>query len=54
MLPQSQQGYAPVVRGVADSNATVTVSQNGYTIYENHSGPGPFVIDDPFPIRVWR
>ena len=49
MLPQSQQGYAPVVRGVADSNATVTVSQNGYTIYETTVAPGPFVIDDLFP-----
>lgn len=46
MLPQSQQGYAPEVRGIADSNATVTVSQNGYTIYETTVAPGPFVIDD--------
>lgn len=46
MLPQSQQGYAPQVRGVADSNATVTVSQNGYTIYETTVAPGPFVIED--------
>jgi len=46
MLPQSQQGYAPQVRGVADSNATVTVSQNGYTVYETTVAPGPFVISD--------
>ena len=46
MLPQSQQGYAPQVRGVADSNATVTISQNGYTIYETTVAPGPFVISD--------
>ncbi|NWE78239.1 fimbrial biogenesis outer membrane usher protein [Pseudomonas yamanorum] len=48
MLPQSQQGYAPQVRGVASSNATVTVSQNGYTIYETKVAPGPFVISDLF------
>lgn len=48
MLPQSQQGYAPVVRGMADSNATVSVSQNGYRIYETTVAPGPFVIDDLF------
>lgn len=46
MLPQSQQGYAPQVRGIAESNATVTISQNGYTIYETTVAPGPFVIDD--------
>lgn len=49
MLAQSQQGYAPQVRGVADSNATVTVRQNGYTIYETTVAPGPFVIDDLYP-----
>ena len=46
MRPQTQQGYAPQVRGTADSNATVTVSQNGYTIYETTVPPGPFVISD--------
>ncbi len=49
MLPQSQQGYAPVVRGNADSNARVTITQNGYKIYETTVSPGPFVIDDLFP-----
>ena len=49
MLAQSQQGYAPQVRGIADSNATVTVRQNGYTIYETTVAPGPFVIDDLYP-----
>lgn len=49
MLAQSQQGYAPQVRGVADSNATVTVRQNGYTLYETTVAPGPFVIDDLYP-----
>ena len=49
MFAQSQQGYAPQVRGIADSNATVTVRQNGYTIYETTVAPGPFVIDDLYP-----
>lgn len=48
MLAQSQRGYAPVVRGIADSNATVSISQNGYRIYETTVAPGPFVIDDLF------
>ncbi|WP_180354978.1 fimbria/pilus outer membrane usher protein, partial [Salmonella enterica] len=49
MLAPSQQGYAPQIRGIADSNATVTVRQNGYTIYETQVAPGPFVIDDLYP-----
>lgn len=46
MLAQSRQGYAPQVHGIADSNATVTISQNGYTLYETTVAPGPFVIND--------
>lgn len=46
MLPQSLRGYAPAVRGVADSNAKVTVRQNGMTIYQTTVSPGPFVIKD--------
>lgn len=46
MRAQSQQGYAPQVRGIAESNATVTISQNGYTLYETTVAPGPFVIGD--------
>lgn len=49
MLPQSQQGYAPIVRGVAQSNATVRISQSNYTLYETTVAPGPFVIDDLYP-----
>ncbi|RSZ31171.1 MULTISPECIES: fimbria/pilus outer membrane usher protein [unclassified Variovorax] len=49
MLPDSQQGYAPTVRGVAQTNARVTVRQNGYVIYSTFVAPGPFVIDDLYP-----
>lgn len=49
MLPQSMQGYAPVVRGVADTNARVVIRQNGYILYDTTVAPGPFVIDDLFP-----
>ncbi|WP_142793458.1 fimbria/pilus outer membrane usher protein, partial [Klebsiella pneumoniae] len=30
MLPDSMRGFAPTVRGVANSNAQVTIRQNGY------------------------
>lgn len=49
MLPESQQGYAPVVRGIASSNAAVTIRQNGYVIYETNVAAGPFRIDDLYP-----
>ncbi|HXD36502.1 MAG TPA: fimbria/pilus outer membrane usher protein, partial [Rhodanobacter sp.] len=46
MQPQSLRGYAPTVRGVADSNAKVVVRQNGMLIYQTTVAPGPFAIDD--------
>ena len=49
MLPDSQQGYAPTIRGVAQTNARVTVRQNGYVIYSTFVAPGAFVIDDLYP-----
>lgn len=49
MLPASQRGYAPVIRGVAESNAQVTVSQNGYVIHSTTVAPGAFQIDDLYP-----
>jgi len=49
MLPQSLRGYAPVVRGVAYTNAKVVVTQNGVQIYQTTVAPGPFVIDDLYP-----
>lgn len=49
MLPDSLQGYAPTIRGVAQTNARVTIRQNGYIIYSTFVPPGPFVIDDLYP-----
>lgn len=46
MLPDSQQSYAPVIRGVAQSRAKLEVQQNGYPIYTTYVSPGPYVIDD--------
>ncbi|WP_081544611.1 fimbria/pilus outer membrane usher protein [Chromobacterium haemolyticum] len=46
MQPESMQGYAPVVRGVAETNAKVSIRQNGNLIYENTVPPGEFSIDD--------
>lgn len=49
MLPDSQRGFAPVIRGVAHSNAKVTISQHGYVIYETYVSPGAFAIKDLYP-----
>jgi len=49
MLPASQRGYAPVIRGVAESNAQVTIRQNGYVIHSTTVAPGAFQIDDLYP-----
>lgn len=46
MLPSGLQGFAPVVRGIANSDAKVTIKQNGYTIYQTNVSPGPFEIRD--------
>ena len=49
MLPDSLRGYAPVVRGVAETNARVTIRQNGIVLYETTVAPGPFSIGDLYP-----
>lgn len=49
MLPDSLRGYAPIVRGTADSNARVTIRQNNQVIYETSVSPGPFEIKDLYP-----
>lgn len=46
MLPASQQGFAPDVSGIAQSNAQITIRQNGYVVYQTYVAPGPFKITD--------
>lgn len=46
MLADSQRGYAPVIRGVAQSRAKLEVWQNGYPIYSTYVSAGPYAIDD--------
>ncbi|MGS0634959.1 fimbria/pilus outer membrane usher protein [Citrobacter sp. VF227] len=49
MLPESQRGYAPEIRGIARSHARVTVRQSGNVIYETTVPAGAFVINDLYP-----
>lgn len=46
MLPDSVRDFAPVVRGVARTNARVTIRQNGRVLQDINVAPGPYEIDD--------
>ncbi|NIL01552.1 fimbrial biogenesis outer membrane usher protein [Yersinia mollaretii] len=46
MLPNNLRGFAPVISGVAQSNARVTVRQNGNIVYQTYVAPGPFTLND--------
>ncbi|MBB6155235.1 outer membrane usher protein [Pseudomonas sp. JAI115] len=46
MLPESIRGYAPTVRGIAQSNARVSIVQDGSEIYQTVVPAGPFEISD--------
>lgn len=52
MLPASQRGFAPVVRGVARSNARVAIRQGERLLRETVVPPGPYVIDDLYAATV--
>jgi len=46
MLPDSLTGYAPIVRGVAETTALVRVLQRGAVLRELTVAPGPFELND--------
>ncbi len=46
MLPPNLRGYAPEIVGVAKTNATVIISQQGRVLYETTVAEGPFRIQD--------
>ncbi|EFC5376489.1 fimbria/pilus outer membrane usher protein [Escherichia coli] len=45
MVPHSAKIYSPVVRGIAKTNATVEIRQNGYLLYTTSVPPGDFNIN---------
>ncbi|MCP2141635.1 UNVERIFIED_ORG: outer membrane usher protein [Pseudomonas poae] len=49
MRADSERGYAPIIRGVAQSSATVEIRQNNYILYTANVPPGPFEISDIYP-----
>lgn len=52
MYPDSIQGFAPIVRGIAGSNAEVTIRQSGNIIYRTNVPSGAFVINDLYPLSA--
>ncbi|MCQ3014943.1 fimbrial biogenesis outer membrane usher protein [Pseudomonas tremae] len=46
MLPDVLQGYAPIIRGVAQTRAKLEILQNGYPVYSTYVSPGPYEIND--------
>lgn len=49
MLPNSQRGYAPLIAGIARTNARVKVMQQNRLLYETTVAPGAFEINDLYP-----
>lgn len=49
MRADSERGYAPTIRGVAETNATIEVRQDNYILYTTNVPPGPFEISDIYP-----
>lgn len=49
MLTDDEVGFAPTVRGIAETNATVEISQNNYIIYSATVPAGAFEINDIYP-----
>ncbi|WP_159236224.1 MULTISPECIES: fimbria/pilus outer membrane usher protein [Raoultella] len=49
MFPDGMRSYAPEIRGVAQSNALVTVRQGSNIIYQTSVPPGPFTLQDVYP-----
>lgn len=49
MRADSERGYAPIIRGVAETSATVEIRQNDYILYTANVPPGPFEISDIYP-----
>lgn len=49
MLPDSQRSYAPVIKGIALSQATIEIRQEGNLIYQKSIPAGSFELTDVVP-----
>ncbi|MEX9691097.1 MULTISPECIES: fimbria/pilus outer membrane usher protein [unclassified Providencia] len=46
MLPDSEKGYSPMIKGIAESRSKLTIRQNGNILYQEYINPGPYNIDN--------
>ena len=46
MLPESDKGYSPTIKGIAESRSKLTIRQNGNILYQEYVNPGPYSIDN--------
>lgn len=46
MLPDSDKGYSPSIRGIADTRSKLTIKQNDNIIYQTYVNPGPYDINN--------
>ncbi|WP_170714807.1 fimbria/pilus outer membrane usher protein, partial [Escherichia coli] len=46
MLGMRLRNYTPTVRGMASSQAVVTITQNGRQVYQTNVPAGPFELND--------
>lgn len=46
MLPDSDRGYSPSIKGIADSKSKLTIKQNNNIIYQTYINPGPYDINN--------
>ncbi|AZV03712.1 pilin outer membrane usher protein SafC (plasmid) [Enterobacter sp. N18-03635] len=46
MVPYTERAFAPMIRGIARTQARVEVRQGGYLLYETTVAPGPFALRD--------
>ncbi|EKT64656.1 fimbria/pilus outer membrane usher protein [Providencia burhodogranariea] len=49
MLPNSSQNFVPVIRGIAQTNALVSVYQNNNLVFQENVPPGEFLFKDIQP-----
>lgn len=45
MLPIADRNYAPVIEGLANTNAQILIRQNGHVVYTTNVAAGPFKLD---------
>ncbi|WP_392565460.1 fimbria/pilus outer membrane usher protein [Utexia brackfieldae] len=50
MLPDSERGYSPPIKGVANSRSKLVIRQNGLIVYQTFVDPGPYDITDLNPV----